>query len=57
VASRLDGVFVRVLPSSGVKCERCWHYRHDVGVQPEHPSLCARCVSNLNGDGEPRPYA
>ena len=57
VPSRLDGVSVRVLPSSGVKCERCWHYRHDVGAQPEHPSLCARCVTNLDGEGERRPYA
>jgi isoleucyl-tRNA synthetase len=57
VPSRLPGVAVRVLPSDGVKCERCWHYRRDVGVQPEHPSLCGRCVSNLFGEGESRPYA
>ncbi len=57
VASRLNGVAVRVQPSTGVKCDRCWHYRHDVGIAPEHPSLCGRCVSNLHGDGESRPYA
>ena len=39
------------------KCERCWHYREDVGSNAEHPTLCSRCVSNLYGDGEARTYA
>jgi isoleucyl-tRNA synthetase len=39
------------------KCERCWHYREDVGSHAEHPTLCGRCVSNLYGDGEARQYA
>ena len=44
-------------PSSHVKCERCWHYRADVGKGAEHPTLCGRCVSNLYGAGEPRAFA
>jgi isoleucyl-tRNA synthetase len=39
------------------KCERCWHYRADVGVNAEHPTLCGRCNSNLFGAGEKRKYA
>ncbi|MCX7194237.1 MAG: isoleucine--tRNA ligase [Proteobacteria bacterium] len=39
------------------KCERCWHYREDVGTDERHPTLCGRCVSNLYGDGESRRYA
>ncbi|MDH4234996.1 MAG: class I tRNA ligase family protein, partial [Gallionella sp.] len=39
------------------KCERCWHYREDVGADALHPALCGRCVSNLFGDGEARKYA
>ena len=39
------------------KCERCWHYRDDVGSNIDHPTLCGRCVSNLYGDGEARQYA
>jgi isoleucyl-tRNA synthetase len=39
------------------KCERCWHYRDDVGEDTKHPTLCGRCVSNLFGDGEARKYA
>ncbi len=43
-----------VTPSSHAKCDRCWHYRADVGINPEHPSLCGRCDSNLHGVGEER---
>lgn len=50
-----EGIFVS--PSSYSKCERCWHYRKDVGLQEEHPTICGRCVSNLFGDGEERKYA
>jgi isoleucyl-tRNA synthetase len=48
---------VRVTPSMGVKCERCWHWRSDVGVESQHPALCGRCVANLFGAGEPRAVA
>jgi isoleucyl-tRNA synthetase len=52
---RLDGapVSVDVSPSANPKCERCWHYRADVNAE----GLCGRCVSNLQGPGEPRTYA
>jgi isoleucyl-tRNA synthetase len=26
------------------KCERCWHWETDVGKNPEHPTICGRCV-------------
>ena len=45
---------VRVTPSRATKCERCWHYRDDVGAEAAHPTLCGRCVSNLYGAGETR---
>jgi isoleucyl-tRNA synthetase len=48
---------VVVTPSSQRKCERCWHYRADVGIDRAHPDICGRCVSNLYGAGEPRQYA
>ncbi len=38
----------------GDKCERCWHWRDDVGDDRDHPALCGRCVSNLFGRGDPR---
>ena len=39
------------------KCERCWHYRADVGVDPAHPTLCGRCTCNLFATGEIRTVA
>jgi isoleucyl-tRNA synthetase len=52
-----DGVDVKVIASANTKCERCWHYRADVGIDPRRPGICARCVSNLDGPGEPRRHA
>jgi len=48
---------VEVAASAHPKCERCWHWRCDVGADARHPSLCARCVSNLEGPGEARRHA
>jgi isoleucyl-tRNA synthetase len=48
---------IAVTPSVHPKCERCWHYRQDIGRSAEHPTLCSRCVSNLFGSGEVRRYA
>jgi isoleucyl-tRNA synthetase len=45
---------VAVTPSSATKCERCWHWRDDVGDDPAHPTICGRCTSNLYGTGEAR---
>ena len=56
-ATEVDGLFVTVQASSAVKCERCWHYRHDVGADSAHPTICLRCVSNVSGDGEQREFA
>jgi isoleucyl-tRNA synthetase len=48
---------IRVNPSSDAKCERCWHYRSDVGSDAAHPTICGRCTSNLFGSGESRAHA
>ncbi|MDP1559666.1 MAG: isoleucine--tRNA ligase [Nitrosomonas sp.] len=48
---------ISVASSIQQKCERCWHYRQDVGSDVDHPSICSRCVSNLFGTGETRHYA
>ena len=45
---------IEVSPTAHAKCERCWHWRGDVGHDPEHPTLCGRCTSNLFGSGEAR---
>ena len=48
---------VTVAPSAATKCERCWHWRDDVGADPAHPTICRRCTSNLFGTGEMRTVA
>jgi isoleucyl-tRNA synthetase len=49
-----DTLSTQVQASKDVKCERCWHYRADVGMDAAHPSLCERCTSNLFAEGENR---
>jgi isoleucyl-tRNA synthetase len=56
VASEAEESVV-VTPSQHQKCERCWHYRADVGANHEHTGLCGRCVENLFGRGEQRRFA
>jgi isoleucyl-tRNA synthetase len=56
VASAAEETVV-VSASKYQKCERCWHYREDVGINAEHPTLCGRCNSNLFGAGEQRKFA
>ena len=59
ITSRVDlaegeAVQAAVAPSQAAKCERCWHWRDDVGHDAAHPTLCGRCTSNLYGSGEAR---
>ena len=42
-----NGYLIKVLHADGQKCERCWHWETDVGLQKEHPTLCARCVQAI----------
>jgi isoleucyl-tRNA synthetase len=56
-AAEADAIAVDVVPSSQVKCERCWHYRADVGIDKRHATICGRCVANLEGAGEARAHA
>jgi isoleucyl-tRNA synthetase len=42
---------ITIAPSTHQKCERCWHWRDDIGQDPVHPHICGRCVDNLNEAG------
>jgi isoleucyl-tRNA synthetase len=55
--ARGESLRIDVAPSTAKKCERCWHWRADVGSQARYPALCSRCIANLFGSGEPRTYA
>ena len=39
---------VRVAPATAPKCERCWHWRDDVGNDPARPELCGRCTDDID---------
>ncbi len=56
-ATDVAGLKVFVKATEQVKCERCWHHRADVGANPAHPTICLRCVVNVDGDGETREFA
>jgi isoleucyl-tRNA synthetase len=52
-----EALTVQSSTSASAKCERCWHYREDVGQDAAHPTICGRCTSNLYGSGEDRRFA
>ncbi len=39
-----DSAETMVSKADGQKCERCWHWETDVSSNPEHPTICGRCV-------------
>ncbi|EWH09003.1 isoleucyl-tRNA ligase [Catenovulum agarivorans DS-2] len=55
--TEIAGLKITIEPSKGKKCDRCWHYRETVGQIAEHPTLCDRCVTNIDGAGESRQFA
>ncbi|MEL7045015.1 MAG: zinc finger domain-containing protein, partial [Pseudomonadota bacterium] len=56
-ATEIDALKILAAASEAPKCERCWHRRFDVGANLAHPTLCSRCVSNVEGPGEIRYFA
>ncbi|WP_072576135.1 isoleucine--tRNA ligase, partial [Suttonella ornithocola] len=47
---------VAVMKAEGAKCERCWHVLPEVGENTEHPTLCHRCIENIETEGETRQF-
>ena len=56
-STELDTLKLVLDKSAAQKCERCWHYSDTVGTVAEHSTLCQRCVTNIEGDGEVRQFA
>ncbi|WP_427338529.1 isoleucine--tRNA ligase [Caloranaerobacter sp. DY30410] len=42
-----NDIKVVVEQAPGQKCERCWTFSETVGESSEHPTICAKCVANL----------
>lgn len=57
VATEISGLKIALTASSYIKCDRCWHHREDVGQNDTHPTICQRCVDNIEGTGELRRFA
>jgi isoleucyl-tRNA synthetase len=55
--TELASLKLSVVKSEAQKCERCWHHREEVSTIEAHPSLCQRCVTNIEGEGEQRKFA
>ncbi|WP_133406226.1 isoleucine--tRNA ligase [Parashewanella tropica] len=55
--TELESLKLSIAKSDASKCERCWHFSDDIGQTEQHPSLCQRCVTNIEGEGEVRKYA
>ncbi|MCX7554639.1 isoleucine--tRNA ligase [Marinicella sp. S1101] len=53
----VGSIALAVSVADGEKCERCWHIRTDVGINENHPTICGRCVENVDGHGEVRHFA
>ena len=57
IQTEIEGIQLKVTASEDEKCVRCWHQTSDVGTHSEHPELCGRCVTNIDGEGEVRQFA
>jgi isoleucyl-tRNA synthetase len=57
VRATREDMWIEVKPSRSSKCVRCYQLRSDVGSNPQHPEICARCVVNVQGPGEERHFA
>ncbi len=55
--TEIEGLWLTVASAEGEKCERCWHVTTDIGESEAHPTLCGRCITNIDGAGETRQFA
>ena len=36
---------IEIAKAKGIKCDRCWHFETDIGMNHEHPKICSRCFN------------
>jgi isoleucyl-tRNA synthetase len=56
-STELPELRLQITASPEEKCERCWHRSSSVGLSDVHPTLCDRCIENVDGQGEHRCFA
>lgn len=47
ISEEINGLSIGIEPAPGEKCERCWTYETSVGSNPDHPTICGRCLNVL----------
>jgi isoleucyl-tRNA synthetase len=52
ILNKGDKFEIKVERADGAKCERCWNYSKEVGLDKKHSSLCLRCVNILKEIGK-----
>lgn len=57
MSTDLPALRIQIAVVEDEKCERCWHRSPTLGNSALHPTLCDRCVDNIDGEGEQRQYA
>ncbi len=50
-SEEIEGLYIKVSQAPGEKCERCWVFDQEVGKDPEHPTICPRCLAALEEIG------
>jgi len=45
-----EGIAVQVDKAAGVKCQRCWKFKFDVGSHTEFPTICDSCATVVETD-------
>jgi len=43
-SEEIEGLVIKLERAPGEKCERCWMYSPDTGIDPAHPGICPRCT-------------
>ena len=51
LSEEIEGLKIKVEPSSDQKCERCWVHAPTVGNYHDHPGICERCHEALKQMG------
>ncbi len=47
ISQEVDGLSIEVSRAKGKKCQRCWVYSEQVGVNPRFEDVCPRCAQVL----------
>ncbi len=47
VTKETEDCLIEIAKARGSKCERCWHYEINVGLNPNNKQICSRCIEIL----------